>query len=225
MKWWPASLLFVFIYGCAPATLDHYYASNRLLDCRSVAEARNLYAPDASIRWTDVRPMNRPVRGQAQVVEVSLLTSRLTTADRRAPGVARDRVTCWFEEEQLVALHLNGRDLLGVADDKHLVFFNWDQHTIRSDGFQVIQAVADRFKAGSYESILAVGHTDLSGAPAYNVGLSRRRAVNVKAALQSMGVPATKIRAEWEGENRPLVPTPPGVREERNRRVEIVLEP
>jgi outer membrane protein OmpA-like peptidoglycan-associated protein len=234
MKWWPVSLLVLSAYAFVPGTasgryqepLDHYYASNRLLDCRSVAEARNLYAPDASIRWTDVRRMNRPARTEAQVVEVTLVTSRLATADRRSPEVTRDRVTCWFQEEQLVALHLNGRDLLGVVGDGgHLVFFNWDQHAIRTDGFQVIQAVVDQVRAGSYESILAIGHTDRSGDPGYNMRLSQQRALVVKAALQSMGIPETMIRADWKGETMPLVPTPPGVREERNRRVEIILEP
>jgi outer membrane protein OmpA-like peptidoglycan-associated protein len=232
MKWWPLPLLFIFTYGCtsvnlhsnSPQPLDHRYATNRLLDCRSEAEARALYAPDASIQSSDVRRMNTLAREGSPLVEVALLASR-TGGDPGAPNVKRDHVTCWFEEEQLVALQLNGRDLLAVADDKNLVFFDWDQYTIRSDGFRAIQAVADDFRAGSYDSVLAIGHTDRSGPPDYNIWLSQRRATAVKAALQSMGVPAARIHADWKGETRPMVPTPPGVREERNRRVEIVLEP
>ena len=231
-RWWPLPLLFILTYGCAPATvhmnagqpLDHYYASNRLLDCRSVAEARNLYARDASIRWTDVRRMNAPALEGPRLVEVTLLASRIG-GEKGAPDVKRDRVTCWFEEEQLVALHLNGRDLLAGADGEYLVFFDWDQYTIRSDGLEVIQAAADEFSAGSYESVVAIGHTDRSGSPDYNIRLSQRRAAAVKAALQSMGVPETRIRADWKGDTRPMVATPPGVREERNRRAEIVFEP
>ena len=229
MKWWPISLLFVFLHGCASATvsgdfsypLDHYYASNRLLDCRSVAEARRLYPADAAIRRSDVRRMNAWTDEGPQVVEVTLLTSRLGGA-RGAPSVTRDRVTCWFEEEQLVSLHLNGRDLLAAADEKHFVFFDWDRHTLRSDQLAVLQAIAER--AGA-DTIVAIGHTDRSGAPGYNMRLSQRRAMAVKAALQSMGIPATAIQTEWKGETEPLVPTPPGAREARNRRVEIVLGP
>lgn len=40
-----------------------------------------------------------------------------------------------------------------------------------------------------------------------------------------MGVPETRIRADWKGDTLPMVATPPGVREERNRRAEIVFEP
>lgn len=232
MKWWPLSLLVVFIQACAPATLsgtsqqplDHSYASNRLLDCRSVAEARNLYAPDASLRWSDVRRINEEAGGNPEVVEVTMLASRIG-GDRSSPNIRRDRVTCWFSGQQLVALHLNGRALLGVDGGGHLVFFNWDQHTIRADGFAAIEAAADEFRAGSYQSVLAIGHTDRSGSSTYNIGLSQRRAVAVKAALQGMGIPGTQIRTDWRGEASPLVPTPPGVREQRNRRVEIVLEP
>jgi outer membrane protein OmpA-like peptidoglycan-associated protein len=225
-------LLVIFNYGCTSVNfdsgyrqpLDHYYASNRLLDCRSVAEARGLYAPDASIYSSNVRRMNEPEREGRQVVEVTLLTSR-SGGDRSTPNVKRDRVTCWFEEEQLVALHLNGRDLLDVANGTTLVFFDWDRYSIRSDGLAAIQAVADEFSAGSYDSILVTGHTDRSGPSDYNFRLSQRRAKAVKTALQSMTVPETQIRTDWKGETRPMVPTPPGVREERNRRVEIVLEP
>lgn len=232
MNWWPVPLLFIFTYGCTSANLhsnyrrplDHYYASNRLLDCRSVAEARNLYAPDASIYSSDVRRMNGPEGEERQVVEVTLLTSRIG-GDRSAPNIKHDRVTCWFEGEQLIALHLNGRDLLDVADRNTLVFFDWDRYTIRSDGFAAIQAVADEFGAGPYDSILVTGHTDRSGPSDYNIWLSERRAKAVKSALQGMAVPETQIRTDWKGETRPMVPTPPGVREERNRRVEIVLEP
>lgn len=232
MKRWPIPLLFVFLCGCASATvgghpsypLDHSYASNRLLDCRSVAEARRLYPADASIRESDVRLMNAPAGDGPRMVEATLSTSRIG-GDRGAPTVTRDHVTCWFEEERLVALHLNGRDVLAGADDRRLVFFDWNEHRIRADGFRVIEAVAGAVRDGSHDVVIAIGHTDSSGSPAYNMGLSQRRAMAVKAALQSMGVPASAIRTEWKGETQPLAPTPPGAREARNRRVEILLAP
>ncbi|MGC8469838.1 MAG: OmpA family protein, partial [Acetobacteraceae bacterium] len=67
------------------------------------------------------------------------------------------------------------------------------------------------------------GYTDTSGTPAYNMGLSLRRANNVAAELVRDGVPKSEIVIKGFGETHLLVPTGPGVREPQNRRVEIIL--
>ena len=56
------------------------------------------------------------------------------------------------------------------------------------------------------------------------MALSLRRANAVKDALVREGVPATQIAVIGRGEQGLLVPTPDGVREPQNRRVEIVLQ-
>jgi outer membrane protein OmpA-like peptidoglycan-associated protein len=53
--------------------------------------------------------------------------------------------------------------------------------------------------------------------------LSQRRADAVKAELVKLGIPASEITTVAKGESDPLVPTADGVREPRNRRVEIVF--
>jgi outer membrane protein OmpA-like peptidoglycan-associated protein len=45
----------------------------------------------------------------------------------------------------------------------------------------------------------------------------------VKGGLVKEGVPAAAIVEAWRGKENPAVPTPDGVREARNRRVEIIL--
>ena len=49
-----------------------------------------------------------------------------------------------------------------------------------------------------------------------------RRADTVRAALVRDGVPDNVIAEAWRGKENPAVPTPDGVRDRRNRRVEIV---
>ena len=69
--------------------------------------------------------------------------------------------------------------------------------------------------------ILVIGHTDRVGQDDQNDRLSLQRAERVKADLVSQGLPVDRIRAAGRGEREPLVPTPDGVDEPRNRRVEI----
>jgi OOP family OmpA-OmpF porin len=71
--------------------------------------------------------------------------------------------------------------------------------------------------------IVVVGHTDRSGNDAVNDALALRRAESVRAALVRRGVPADSVVAIGRGKREPLVPTPDGVPEPRNRRVEIVV--
>jgi len=71
--------------------------------------------------------------------------------------------------------------------------------------------------------IVIVGHTDAVGSDQYNDALAKKRAERVKAMLVERGVAAGDIDAIGRGKRDLLVPTPDGVAEPRNRRVEIVV--
>jgi OmpA-OmpF porin, OOP family len=71
--------------------------------------------------------------------------------------------------------------------------------------------------------VLVVGHTDAVGNDAFNDALGLQRAETVRAALIRLGIPASDVRAISRGKREPAVPTPDGVAEPRNRRVEIVV--
>jgi len=71
--------------------------------------------------------------------------------------------------------------------------------------------------------VVVVGHTDAVGSDAVNDALGQRRADVVRAALIAKGVPADDVVAISRGKRAPAVPTPDGVAEPRNRRVEIVV--
>jgi len=72
--------------------------------------------------------------------------------------------------------------------------------------------------------VAITGYTDLAGTQRYNLGLSKRRADRVHAALVQDGVPDGVIAEAWRGKENPAVPTPDGVREPQNRRVQIVYD-
>jgi outer membrane protein OmpA-like peptidoglycan-associated protein len=71
--------------------------------------------------------------------------------------------------------------------------------------------------------VLVVGHTDSVGTDPLNDALGLRRAETVRSALIALGVNASDVQAISRGKRAPAVPTPDGVAEPRNRRVEIVV--
>jgi len=85
------------------------------------------------------------------------------------------------------------------------------------------QVVAD-YNANKSTAISATGHTDRSGSDAYNEKLSEERADAVRAALIDAGVPADAITTAWKGESENAVPTADGVKEQANRRAEIIVQ-
>lgn len=71
--------------------------------------------------------------------------------------------------------------------------------------------------------VSVVGHADATGSDAYNAALSLKRAQTVRDALVAAGVQSDVIEIAYHGANNPLVPTPRGVPERRNRRVEVTI--
>jgi OOP family OmpA-OmpF porin len=107
--------------------------------------------------------------------------------------------------------------------DAFMVFFDFDRSNITPTAATTIQQAAARAKSGQKTRIGVTGHADRSGADAYNMALSLRRANAVKDQLVREGIPAANITVVGRGESQPLVQTADGVREPQNRRVEIVL--
>jgi outer membrane protein OmpA-like peptidoglycan-associated protein len=110
---------------------------------------------------------------------------------------------------------------LSMAQAPLLVFFDWDESNLSPQAMATISQAAASYKATGGARISDVGNTDTSGSPGYNMALSNRRADAVKNALIQNGVPAAAIETAGRGETNLLVPTPDGVREPQNRRVEL----
>ncbi|HEX5078105.1 MAG TPA: OmpA family protein [Geminicoccaceae bacterium] len=107
----------------------------------------------------------------------------------------------------------------------YVVTFALDGVSLSPQDRQVIAQAAADYRAGGAPQITVTGYTDTSGPAEYNLVLSQQRAETVADALVEEGVPATSIVTIGRGEEDLLVPTADGVREPRNRRVEIVVPP
>ncbi len=104
-----------------------------------------------------------------------------------------------------------------------IVFFDWDQSVITPEAAAILREAASTAQSLAPVRIIAVGHADRSGPVTYNQGLSERRARAVQAQLQQFGISPATVATSGRGETDPLVPTPDGVREPQNRRVEIEI--
>ncbi len=109
------------------------------------------------------------------------------------------------------------------ASRSYLVFFDWDRADLTNRARQIVAEAAAVSTRVQTTRIEVQGNADRSGTPAYNQGLSLRRARAVAAELVRRGVPQAEIAVQGFGDTRPLVPTQAGVREPQNRRVEIIL--
>lgn len=87
----------------------------------------------------------------------------------------------------------------------------------------VVDTILSEIAKRPVPDVLVVGHTDAVGNDPFNDALGQQRAETVRAALIRLGIPPTDIRAISRGKREPAVPTPDGVAEPRNRRVEIIV--
>lgn len=110
----------------------------------------------------------------------------------------------------------------GPAGD-YIVYFGFDRSDLTSAARGVISDVVAALEGVSSPVVSLVGHADTSGSAQYNVGLSQRRVNRVAQAMSDAGVAMGGVTRAARGEAQPAVSTGDGVREPRNRRVEITI--
>ncbi|MGB2201985.1 MAG: OmpA family protein [Pseudooceanicola atlanticus] len=105
------------------------------------------------------------------------------------------------------------------------ILFATDSATLRPDLQSDLVAVARSLNEYPRTTVQVIGHTDNTGAAAYNQQLSARRAQTVSGVLVSNGVSSGRIQSFGRGEDQPKATnlTPEG--RQQNRRVEIVILP
>ena len=91
-------------------------------------------------------------------------------------------------------------------------------------GAATVTEAANVAKSMPNARVTITGYTDTDGAPAYNQQLSVRRADAVKNALVSNGVAPQSINVTGAGEAGLLIDTPDQTKNEKNRRVQIVVQ-
>jgi outer membrane protein OmpA-like peptidoglycan-associated protein len=103
-----------------------------------------------------------------------------------------------------------------------ILYFEHDSVKLIQGSKKQLPEVLKTIKDRKSSEIYVVGHTDLVGTEAYNIGLSARRANYVRDLLVSSGIQSSSLFVSYYGKARPLVPTKDEVPEPRNRRVEVL---
>jgi outer membrane protein OmpA-like peptidoglycan-associated protein len=105
-----------------------------------------------------------------------------------------------------------------------MVFFDTNSTTLSQQSAATVTEAASVAKSTPNARVAVTGYTDTDGAPAYNQQLSLRRADAVKNALVSNGIAPQAITVTGSGERGLLIDTPDQTKNEKNRRVQIVVQ-
>lgn len=105
----------------------------------------------------------------------------------------------------------------------YVVFFATDSAALSAESRGTVAQASQEARAGKATLIELTGHTDRAGPAAYNLRLSQRRAENTAVEFRNNGVTA-EMKLYARGETQPAIPTADGVANQRNRRVEIVVQ-
>ena len=101
------------------------------------------------------------------------------------------------------------------------VHFDFDKAVIRPDARPVLDEAISVLKREGGIAVIAEGHTDSKGTPAYNQKLSVRRAHAVRDYLVAGGIAPSRVQAEGFGETHPVASNDTSDGRAQNRRVEL----
>ncbi|NPA25940.1 MAG: OmpA family protein [Deltaproteobacteria bacterium] len=104
-----------------------------------------------------------------------------------------------------------------------LLYFKAGATELTENSRQLLPRILAAIRKRAPCEISIIGHCDRTGSREYNIRLSLARAQAVHEWLKTNGAADQSFKVESYGEEDPLILTPDGVAEPRNRRVEILI--
>jgi outer membrane protein OmpA-like peptidoglycan-associated protein len=105
------------------------------------------------------------------------------------------------------------------------IYFDFAQATLKPESGPVLKEIAQALKDNPDWKLTVEGHTDNIGGDAYNLDLSKRRALAVKEALVAQySIAPDRLANEGFGASRPVESNDTLEGRARNRRVELVRQ-
>jgi outer membrane protein OmpA-like peptidoglycan-associated protein len=138
-----------------------------------------------------------------------------------APGAAPKPIT--MPQDEVQRIFGDALASLPPLPERFVLYFRFDSEELTEESRRLVQDVLTVVKQRTDPEVIAIGHTDTTGARAKNVELGLRRAMTVRALLVDAGLRAAAVAMRSHGEGALLVQTADNVFEPRNRRVEITV--
>ena len=104
------------------------------------------------------------------------------------------------------------------------ILFDFDQDTLQKRSYTELSKINAHLKKKPYTTLIIEGHTDNFGSEAYNMDLSKRRAIRVmNHMINTFGLDQNKLKGEPKGESSPIENNNTKEGREKNRRVEFKI--
>jgi large repetitive protein len=105
------------------------------------------------------------------------------------------------------------------------IYFDFDSDVLRKESYVVLDDIYSQIiDLPAFGQILIEGHCSSEGTDAYNMNLSKRRALSVKKYLVNKGLNPAKLQVMPYGEDRPIASNDNEEGREQNRRSEFIIE-
>ncbi len=137
--------------------------------------------------------------------------------DKQEAELRRD-----LENDRVKITNTGDRLIVTLPQD---ILFDVDSARVNTALRSDLLTVADSLRSYPNSTVQVVGHTDNTGAAAYNQDLSERRANSVADVLMDGGVAFGRIQTYGRGEDQPIASNLTTEGKAQNRRVEIVILP
>lgn len=152
--------------------------------------------------------------GNQVVLDTALASAQVSTGGAKKNDISQGQVDTIFNE----ALAAQPPKPMSLT-----LYFNTGGTVLTEKSKPVLKNLFDIVAARQAVEVQVTGHTDTFGYANNNDKLSLKRAKSVAKMLIEQGIKTNRVRAAGRGERELLVPTKDGVRESRNRRVEVIV--
>ncbi|MBN9542879.1 MAG: OmpA family protein [Alphaproteobacteria bacterium] len=198
--------------------------------------------PEEPRKW-HLTPENRVELTAAREHLMNVLTESNKMSYPRETAKAQFYYDCWMEQQEenwqtkdiaycknhfidsinnIYRINAKIQDALNVKH-YHTVYFNFDDSKISPSELAILEQVIKTSAKIPNRKITLSGYADNTGTEKYNHQLSAKRAEEVKKYLVNAGLDQEIFVVQEFGKHMLAVPTPYGVKERLNRRVEIFI--
>jgi len=141
-------------------------------------------------------------------------------------GKKMDKQAQQIEEEIPGAVVERVDDGIVVTFDENSgVYFDTNKYNINAASETLLNKMVAILNEYPDTNLIIVGHTDSTGADAYNMTLSQNRAFAVTNFFTNKGLTATRFTTNWFGEEQPIADNATAEGRSKNRRVNIAIVP